>query len=214
MKHGLLILLSFFASLSVVAQSADWSVVERGNRLYRQGHYAEAEKCYLQVLHQAPDNATAHYNLGCAYLAQQNTEAALKAFEDAARLSEGTPLSAQAWHNIGVIHQGQAATDVASSRKFLQEAAEAYKESLRLNPSDEETRYNLALCQYQLRNDEQNNQEQQEEQEQEQNQQQDQPEQQQDPTQQLLNLARRAEDDTRQKINQARSQQDAMDKNW
>lgn len=216
MNRLILFLFVYYIAFPICAQTRQWSALEQGNSAFRNGHYAEAEKHYLKLLQQQPNNAAAHYNLGCAYMEQQNTEAALQAFADAVRLSDNEELKARAWHNIGVLHQGKAVADQAERAALLHKAADAYKESLRVNPSDDETRYNLALCQHQLRNDDnsqQQNQEQQQNQDQE-NQPQDQPEQQQDPTQQLMNLAQRAEDDTRQKINEARAQQRSLDKNW
>lgn len=214
MNRLLFLLLAFAAVQSLLAQTRLWSALAQGNAAYAEGRYAEAERQYLQILQQQPDNAAAHYNLGLAYMGQRNDEAAIQAFADAARLSESGDLASRAWHNIGVIRQSAAVADAAARQNLLQQAADAYKESLRLNPSDDETRYNLALCQHQLRNDEDNSQQQQQQQQQEQPDQQPPPEQQQDPTQQLMNLSQRAEDDTRQKINDARTQQRSLDKNW
>ena len=52
-----------------------------------------------------------------------------------------------AYHNMGVICQ---------KHQMFSEAIEAYKESLRNNPSDNETRYNLELCRRQLKNQKKN----------------------------------------------------------
>ena len=54
----------------------------------------------------------------------------------------------RAYHNIGVICQGH---------QMFAEAIEAYKESLRNNPADNETRYNLALCMRQQKNQQNGN---------------------------------------------------------
>ena len=213
MKRIQILLVALIFVLPLCAQTRQWSELEQGNAAYRDGRYASAEEHYLRLLQQDPENAIAHYNLGLAYLEQQNTEAALQSFSDVVRLSRSDDLKASAWHNIGVIHEGLALVDDAQRMDLLRKAIDAYKESLRVNPTDDETRYNLALCQQQLRNDNQNEQQQQQPQQEEQ-QPQDEPQQQQDPTQQLMNLAQRAEDDTRKKINEARTQQHGLDKNW
>ena len=214
MKFRLLIILACAAMLPVFSQTQEWSVLERGNAAYRESRYAVAEKAYLQALQARPDDATAHYNLACAYLAQQNDVAALEAFEKAVRLTTDEVLKARAWHNIGTIHQDKSLVDAAQRKNWLRKAADAYKESLRANPADDETRYNLALCLHQLRNDEQENPQHQENQQDEQPRPQDNPEPRQDPTQQLLNLAQRAENETRKKINDSRQQPTGLDKNW
>ena len=76
-------------------------------------------------------------------MAQQKDSAAVNALENSAKLQQDRNRRAQAFHNIGVICQ---------QKKMFSEAAEAYKESLRNNPKDDETRYNLALCMKQIKN--------------------------------------------------------------
>ena len=75
---------------------------------------------------------------------------------------------AQIYHNMGVILQ---------SSKQLPQCIEAYKEALRNNPKDDETRYNLALAQKQLKDQQQQQQNQDQQQEQKQDQKQDKKEQ-------------------------------------
>ena len=101
-----------------------------------------------------------------------------------------------------------------------------YKQALRLNPHDEDTRYNLALCQAQLKNgqgdgqpeekpDQQQGNENKPQQDQQQQQQQTQPnEQDRRQTQQYLNLARQAERRAREKLNAQQPRQKSLDKNW
>lgn len=77
------------------------------------------------------------YNLGCVLLKQERDSAAVTWLEKAAH-EEKTPMRrSKAFHNMGWICQ---------RKQMYAEAIEAYKSSLRLNPNDDETRYNLALC--------------------------------------------------------------------
>jgi len=69
---------------------------------------------------------------------QKNYKDALPQFKLDAKLSKTNTDKAQAYHNIG---------NAQMKQKQYSKAVEAYKESLRNNPSDEETRYNLALAQ-------------------------------------------------------------------
>ena len=100
-------------------------------------------------------------------------------FADAARIEKDKGRKAQIFHNMGVIFH---------TTKEYEKAIEMYKEALRNNPSDDETRYNLALAQKMLKDQQQNqqdqNQDQQQQQQQQQEQQQDQQQQQQDQQQQ------------------------------
>ena len=112
------------------------------------------------------------YNLGNALLMQQKAKEAMEQFEAASRLEKDKERLAQIYHNMGVILQ--------SSKQYPQ-CIEAYKQSLRNYPHDDETRYNLALAQKLLKDQEQQQQNQdQQNQEQQQDQQKDDKDQQKD----------------------------------
>ncbi len=203
--------------------------IRHGNRLYRDSVYAKAQVDYQKATEKDNTNAVAHYNLGNAYLYQGQPKDAMQSYETAARLQKDKPRGAQVYHNMGVIFQSQ---------KQFAEAVECYKNALRRNPKDDETRYNLALCLHQLKNQPQDqnqqNQEQQdqkEQQDQQQQQQQQQQEQQQDEQQQqeqpkmsrenaeqMLKAAMQDEKQTQDKVNKAQQQQQRqrrqLDKQW
>lgn len=136
-KYILLILL-VFASVTQMQAQADRQFIRNGNKLYRQQNYAKAETEYRKALSKNARNTQAMYNLGCALMMQQKDSAAIVQLQNAGRREQSPRRKAMAYHNIGVICQGH---------QMYGEAIEAYKESLRNNPSDNETRYNLALCQ-------------------------------------------------------------------
>jgi Ca-activated chloride channel family protein len=85
-------------------------------------------------------------------MAQKKDSAAVEQYENASKLETNPLRKAQAFHNIGVVCQ---------SHKMYGEAIEAYKNALRLNPNDDETRYNLVLCKHQKQKQDQNRQNQQ-----------------------------------------------------
>lgn len=136
-KYILLILL-VFAGVTQMQAQADRQFIRNGNKLYRQQNYAKAETEYRKALSKNARNTQAMYNLGCALMMQQKDSAAIVQLQNAGRSELSPRRKAMAYHNIGVICQGH---------QMYGEAIEAYKESLRNNPSDNETRYNLALCQ-------------------------------------------------------------------
>ena len=117
---------------------ADRDFIRKGNRLYRQQQYEKAEAEYRKALSHNSENSQAVYNLGCALMMQQKDSAAIELYQQAGRMEKNKLRKSQAYHNIGVICQ---------NHQMYSEAIEAYKESLRNNPTDNETRYNLALCQ-------------------------------------------------------------------
>lgn len=121
---------------TVVAQS-DRQFIRSGNKLFREQNYAKAETEYRKSLARNGRNTQAMYNLGCALMAQQKDSAAIVQFENAGKSETASLRKSMAYHNIGVICQ---------KHQMYGEAIEAYKESLRHNPQDHETRYNLALC--------------------------------------------------------------------
>ena len=74
-------------------------------------------------------------------MAQQKDSSAVVQFENASKIETNPKRKAMAFHNIGVICQ---------KKQLFSEAIEEYTASLRNNPSDNETRYNLELCKRQL----------------------------------------------------------------
>lgn len=131
----------------IASAQNDRQHIRTGNRLYRQQDYVRAEKQYRKAQESNSQNPQAAYNLGCALLMQQKDSAAVEQFQLAARMEKSPHRRSMIFHNIGVTLQGH---------KLYAQAIEAYKESLRLNPSDNETRYNLALCQRLLKKQKQN----------------------------------------------------------
>ena len=136
-----------WGAINMCAQT-DRQFIRNGNKLYRQQNYAKAEIEYRKALGKNAANTHAAYNLGCALMMQQKDSAAIVQFQNAGRSETAPRRKAMAFHNIGVICQ---------QHQMFAEAIEAYKESLRNNPGDNETRYNLALCQRQLKNKKKDN---------------------------------------------------------
>lgn len=135
--------------LSIGAQ-ADRAYIRKGNRTMRAGAEGGAntsEVAYRKALSANGANAQAMYNLGCALMAQQKDSAAMDCFQKSVNLEKSKARKAMAYHNMGVILQRQ---------QQYGGAIEQYKQALRLRPNDNETRYNLVLCQRQNRNNQNN----------------------------------------------------------
>lgn len=114
-----------------------------GNRLYRDSAYTKAEVDYRKALEADARFPQAYFNLGNALLRQQKPKEAMQAYEQAVKVEANKGRQASIYHNMGVILQSQ---------KQFGPAIECYKNALRRNPADEESRYNLVLCQHQLKN--------------------------------------------------------------
>lgn len=146
-KKAVAILLLMMA-MSASAQT-DRQYIRQGNKLFRSGDYPNAEVAYRKAIEKNPKNPQAVYNLGNALMAQKKDSAAVVQFESASKLETNPLRKAKAFHNMGVVCQ---------SHKMYGEAIEAYKNALRLNPNDDETRYNLVLCKHQQQKQQQNQQ--------------------------------------------------------
>ena len=141
-------LISHFSLLICVAQS-DRQLVRQGNKQFRAGNNAEAEVSYRKAVEKNQRNPQANYNLGNALMMQRKDSLAITQYEKAAKMETNPLRRAQAYHNMGVICQ---------QHQMFGEAIEAYKEALRNNPADDETRYNLELCKRQQKQQDKNQQ--------------------------------------------------------
>lgn len=121
----------------------DRRYITQGNKLFRSGQFDKAEVAYRKAIEKNPRNPQAHYNLGNSLMAQKKDSAAVQSFQKSTELETSKIRKAMAYHNMGVVCQ---------QHKMYGEAIEAYKNSLRLNPKDDATRYNLELCKRQQRN--------------------------------------------------------------
>jgi Ca-activated chloride channel family protein len=225
-KRKAAVVLLLMIAVGVQAQS-DRQLIRQGNKTFRKGDYADAEVAYRKAVEKNQRNPQANYNLGNALMAQRKDSSAVSQLEQAAKLETVPSRKAQAYHNIGVICQ---------NKKMFGEAIEAYKEALRNNPTDNETRYNLELCkrqqkdqqQQQQQNQQQNQQQdkkdqqqQQQQQKQEQDKQEQKQQQEQQPkmsrenAEQMLNAAIQEEKQTQERMKKMQQpQRRKLDKNW
>ena len=205
-----------------LSAQTDRQLIREGNRLFRMKDYAKAEVQYRKALEANQQNPQANYNLGCALMMQQKDSAAVVQYEKAARIEPNKMRRSKAFHNIGVVCQ---------NHKIYGDAIKAYEESLRLNPTDDETRYNLALCKKLNKNQQNQNNQQKKQQNNEQDkdkkdQKQDKNDQQKQQQQQeqmskenaerLLDAAVQNEKATQQRIQKAMQQpkKRTLEKNW
>lgn len=150
-----------FVSVAVYGQKTERDYLRSGNKLYKDSTFVKAEVDYRKALELEPKSTDAMYNLGNSLLMQQKAKEAMEQYEAASRIEKDKNKLAQIYHNMGVILQ---------SSKQLPQCIEAYKQALRNNPKDDETRYNLALAQKQLKDQQQQNQNQNKDQKQDQKQ--------------------------------------------
>lgn len=146
-RKTIMLIIVIMSAFSVSAQT-DRQYVRSGNKQFRSGKYEESDVLYRKSLEKNSRNPQAVYNLGNALLAQGKDSAAIVQFESAAKLETNPLRKAQSYHNMGYICQ---------SKRLYAEAIDAYKEALRLNPNDDMTRYNLAVCKREKQKQDQQN---------------------------------------------------------
>jgi tetratricopeptide (TPR) repeat protein len=118
--------------------------IYEGNKNTQSESYIEAEKSYRKALSLSPEKAEALYNLGNTHFLDKQYDEASQRFFQTQKLSKNKEVKHQAFHNMGNVYM---------QKKEYQKAVEAYKNALRNNPADDETRYNYALAKELLEKD-------------------------------------------------------------
>ncbi len=229
----------FFAMLSVLPAAkcqeaaGAHTFLRKADRLYRSGHFDEAEDNYrkAQTLHPTTKGA---YNLGNSIYRQERFDEAIEHFKGVVETATDPALKAYAWHNLG---------NAYFNKEDFKNSVEAYKQALRINPNDLQTKENLALAQQLLKLQQQQQQQQNENQDQQnqdqqnqgekQNQQQDQQQNQQqkdqqsqkkdkpqkqhlskEEMQQLLKIMEQEEQKVQRKLRRAKAAKPTSGRNW
>ena len=125
------------AAAGVSAQSMpERSLVRKGTRQYNKGNYEQAISRYEQALQAVAGQFEATYDLGNALYKAERFDRAEQTMQQAAADSLRTDDErAEAFYNLG---------NAQIKQQKYKEALESYKQSLRLNPADMETKYNYA----------------------------------------------------------------------
>ena len=112
-------------------------LIKDGNKLYDEGNYREAEIMYNKATQVNPNSSAATYNLALSLTKQ---------LKSADNDSTKNNLTARALKLFETVYY---------ENEAYSEAIEAYKQSLRHNPSDNDTRYNLRMAQLKLKEQQQ-----------------------------------------------------------
>ena len=219
-------------SFSLLFAQQEGPDVRKGNRSYGKENYTESEVHYRRGLDKNSDSFESHFNLGDALFRQEKypealeqyveAEKCLKVAEDLREEKLNSRL-ADTYHNIG---------NACYQQQQYDQAVAAYQQSLRHNPKDDETRYNLVKAMQQLKqqqqqqqqNQNQQNQQQQQQQQQEQQQDQQQQNQQQqqqneqqmdkETAEQILQALEQDEQETQEKMQRQQGKKRRLEKEW
>lgn len=143
MKIGGLLLICLCSSTWSWAQRKE---IAEGNSEYEAGRFHNAESAYKKSVEKDPQQFTGNYNLGNALYRQNKFEEASQQYLNASANNNVNELQSKAMYNMG--------NAMLKNEKY-KESIEAYKKALRLNPKDEDARYNLAYAQKKLQQQQQ-----------------------------------------------------------
>jgi Ca-activated chloride channel family protein len=172
--------------------------IQAGNDLYKQKVYDGAELKYNEAISKEPSNATAKFNLANTMYRNSKQDEATKELDDLISTEKDASLRSRTYYNKGVI---------LSAQKKLEGSIEAYKNTLRLNPADNDARENLqkALLELKKKNPPKKKDDKKKKQEQQKKQQQ-QPKMNQKEAQQRLKLLEQKEKEVQQRMQKEKSQ--------
>jgi len=159
MKQIFLIALLLFTWVQLFSQE-ERKYIRQGVRAYNDNKYDQAEVDFRKAEELVPESPVARFNTGTALYGQEKYKESFEQFADLAQQETDPKNAAAIWHNAGnaLLRQNEYAKSI-----------EAYKNSLRLNPADQDTRYNLAYAQKKLLEQQQQQQQQQDKQDQNKN---------------------------------------------
>ncbi len=153
----LCIFLVFNFGTSIIAQEANkekQKVLKESKEFLSEANYemenanfSLAEAAYREAIATNPEEDTGKYNLGTAYYDKEMNDVAMSRFKQAAAVADTKSDKHKVFHNLG---------NTFMNEKLYKEAVESYKNALRNNPKDEETRYNYALAKELLEEQEKN----------------------------------------------------------
>ena len=138
MKKTSFLLLVMFCLLATTYGQSKKKLIKEGNKLYNDSSFNLAEMKYRKSLEKDQDYFNAAFNLADAVYKQERYQEATTFFEALKDNAKDNQELSQINHNLG---------NSLFKENKIDQAIDAYKNSLRQNPNDEETRYNLAYAQ-------------------------------------------------------------------
>lgn len=227
MNRIFIILIALFCMTQLWAQQESPDL-RRGNKEYKHENYTEAEVNYRRGLDKNNDSFEGHFNLGDALFRQEKYPEALEQYQKAETLLKGDDKTRKAeldrrlaatYHNMG---------NALYAQQQYDKSVAAYQQSLRHNPKDNDTRYNLVKAMQQLQQQQQNQEQKQDQQQQndstqqQQEQQPPQPENEQqredqmdkETAEQILQALEQDEQETQEKLQRQQGKKKRVEKNW
>jgi Ca-activated chloride channel homolog len=147
----------FLAFTATSYSQADRKLIREGNREFSKDKFSESEISYRKAIDKNKESADAVFNTGDALYKQKKYEDAGKQFIENHNMNEDKKKKSTSMFNLG--------NSLLMANK-VQESIEAYKGSLKLDPDNLQSKYNLAFAQDLLKEQQQKQQQQQDQQQQ------------------------------------------------
>jgi len=154
MKTLFISALLIILSVASFAQ-ADRKLIREGNREYGKEKYSESEISYRKAIDKNKESADAVFNTGDALYMQKKYEEAGRQFLQNHDMNDNIKKKSASLYNLG--------NSLLMANK-VEESIDAYKGSLKLDPKNLETKYNLAYAQDLLKQQQEQQQQQQQQQ--------------------------------------------------
>ena len=136
-------------------------LIERGNNMYSEKVYEQAEENYRAAEFRKPEDPVAALNLGLALAQQGENETAARYFDKALnRAGENAQLREKALYNYGrtkldlamsMVEQQQQQVNEEALMSNALDALDAFNETLRLNPNNSDAQRNKTIVQNLIR---------------------------------------------------------------
>ncbi len=192
-----------FLQAESFAQGAARAKVLDGNRAYAEEKFDEANDKYRDAQVDNPESPIIHFNIGDALYQKRNYEEALKSYQSAVQKSNDPKLQAQGYYNLG---------NTLFRLDKWQESIAAYQQALKLNPNDEDAKFNLEYVRRKIKENAQKQPQDQQQQQQQDQQQQQQPQNQQNGDEQKDQQQQKQQEEQQQQGEQQQEQKNQQQK--
>ena len=145
LKRHIIFIVACVAWITASSQNDVRPLIEKGNSFYNKEDYRNAAVQYKHACQLDSLSFDAWYNFGNALYKMNKYILATDAYGKAMKLTADNTLKAYICHNAG---------NMECDQKHYEKAIILYKHALVLNPTDEDTRYNLAFAQEEWRKEE------------------------------------------------------------
>lgn len=139
------------------ATKRERNLIKQGNEYFNKKQYSKAEESYSRVLEINPNSQIAKYNLGSTMLRQRGGNSEKDVARDSlisrylsdvgSNTSAPASLRAHSFYNLGIL---------AYDRQDYANSVNYFKQSLKIDPKDDQARKNLRMAQKKLQQNQQN----------------------------------------------------------